>query len=149
VRLHRLVAFGRFTAWARGCAGGGDSFTKSTDGAPFDARIGWAGLRKGRTMDADSLKLDMQFCQSPRMVGRPFLSEFLFVPLVGSTANLSSIYATNEVGALIWKCLDGVKNGHQIVAEITAAFEVEVEQARADYLIFVEQLLSVAAIEKR
>ncbi len=62
-----------------------------------------------------SVGLDMVFRCSAKMVGRPFLSEFLFVPLVGATANLTSIYATNDVGAMIWKALDGTRNGHEVV----------------------------------
>ncbi len=82
------------------------------------------------------------------MVGRPFLSEFLFVPLVGATANLTSIYATNEVGALIWKTLDGQKTGHAVVGSLLTEFEVTRAVAESDYLIFMEQLRSVSGVEQ-
>jgi Coenzyme PQQ synthesis protein D (PqqD) len=92
--------------------------------------------------------LDMVFRPSPQMVGRPFLSEFLFVPLVGATANLTSIYATNEVGALIWKTLDGQKTGHAVVGAMLTEFEVSRSVAEADYLVFIEQLFSVSGVQQ-
>lgn len=86
------------------------------------------------------------FTRSGQVVGRDFMGEFILVPLAGRTANLTSIFAANDVGALIWKLLDGAHDGDAIVDAVVAQFETTREQASQDYLVFIEQLKQVGAI---
>lgn len=90
-----------------------------------------------------------RFQRSERIVGREFMGEYILVPLAGRTANLTSIFATNPVGSFIWQLCDGQHTGDDIISRVVDEFETTAEQARADYCMFVEQLLSVGAVEQR
>jgi hypothetical protein len=87
--------------------------------------------------------------RSTRMVGREFMGEYLLVPLAGKTANLTSIFATNEVGAFIWKQLESPHTQEALVAAIVAEYETTAEQAQRDCGAFLEQLEAVNAIERK
>ncbi len=94
------------------------------------------------------LQVDPQtrYVRSDRVIGREFMGEYLLVPLAGSTANLTSIFATNPVGSFIWSLCDGQHSGRDIVAKVVEEFDTTPRQAEADYAIFLEQLLSVGAV---
>lgn len=47
----------------------------------------------------------------------------------------------NDVGTLVWELCDGAHPVEQIAQALTAQFEVELPQARADAVAFVEDLL--------
>ena len=86
------------------------------------------------------------FTKSGQVVGRDFMGEFILVPLAGRTANLTSIFAANDVGALIWKLIDGAHDADAIVDAVVAEFDTTREQAAADYSVFLEQLQQVGAV---
>lgn len=83
--------------------------------------------------------------RSPRIVSRRIAGELVLVPLVTHGADLDAIYNLNAVGAYIWERLDGRASGDAIVADLTGTFEVGAEQAAADYLEFVAQLVDLGA----
>jgi hypothetical protein len=87
------------------------------------------------------------FRRSTGVVGRDFMGELILVPLAGRTANLTSIFAANDVGAFIWKLLDGTKDGQAIVEAVVQEYEASPAQALADYLVFLEELQQVGAVE--
>ena len=87
------------------------------------------------------------FRRSTGVVGRDFMGELILVPLAGRTANLTSIFASNDVGAFIWKQLDGARDGRAIVDLVVQEYEATREQAEADYLVFVEELQQAGAVE--
>lgn len=90
--------------------------------------------------------LETAYARSERMVGRRIADEYVLVPIVGEGAEIDSLFNLSRVGAFIWERLDGKAPGAAVVAAIVERFEVPRERAEADYLEFVEQLLSIAAI---
>jgi hypothetical protein len=48
----------------------------------------------------------------------------------------------NEVGACIWELVDGRSKLGEIVDKVVAAYNVEVAQAEADMLQFIEELIT-------
>jgi hypothetical protein len=80
------------------------------------------------------------------MVGRRIADEFVLVPIVGKGADVDSIYNLNALGAFIWERLDGRTGGRAIVDAIVERFEVERPAAAADYLRFIAELRSIAAL---
>jgi Coenzyme PQQ synthesis protein D (PqqD) len=88
------------------------------------------------------------FVRASRIVGREFLSEYLLVPLVGQTAQLTSIYATNELGAFLWKLLEHPVSSQGLVEAVVQVYDVSLEQAAEDCGKFLMQLESVGAVER-
>ena len=80
-------------------------------------------------------------------MGRRIAGEYVLVPLVTHGADLDAIYNLNAVGAFIWERLDGRTPGARIVQALTESFDVEPDQAEADYLGFVARLQDLGAIE--
>ncbi|HXY42392.1 MAG TPA: PqqD family protein [Vicinamibacteria bacterium] len=93
--------------------------------------------------------LDDVFLPSPRIVARAVGGDFVLVPLASHAAVVDSIYWLNETAAFVWQQLDGVRDGHRVVAEVVARFEVEPARGEADYLKLVGDLLSLEALERR
>jgi aspartokinase len=73
--------------------------------------------------------------------------EHILVPLASRGAEIDSIFNLNQTGTFIWEKIDGHRTVAEIVALVTADFQVSVEQAREDCREFFAQLLEVRAIE--
>lgn len=71
---------------------------------------------------------------------RKILDETILVPIRGMVAQRMEIFSLNEVAAFVWKRLDGITTVGQLVEAVTAEFEVEPEQARADIGDLIGQL---------
>jgi hypothetical protein len=93
-----------------------------------------------------SASLETAYTRSERMVGRRIADEYVLVPLVGEGAEIDSLFNLSRVATFIWEQLDGNASGAAVVAAIVERFLVARERAEADYLEFVEQLLSIGAI---
>jgi len=91
--------------------------------------------------------LAQAFKRSEHIVSRRIAGEYVLVPLVSKRADLDSIFDLNRVAAFIWERLDGRRSGADVVADLTSQYEVSPEQAEQDYRTFLEQLLSIRAIE--
>jgi hypothetical protein len=93
-----------------------------------------------------SASLAAVYARSERIVGRRIADEYVLVPIVGEGAEIDSLFNLSRVGAFIWERLDGNASGAAVVAAIVERFDVPAARAEADYLEFVEQLLSIVAI---
>jgi hypothetical protein len=90
----------------------------------------------------------IRYQKDPAMVGREIVGEMILVPVRQNAGNLESIYTLNETAAFAWNLLDGQRTLAEISAEIAAEFEVSPEQAQADLLELVAQLLEINAIQQ-
>ena len=90
--------------------------------------------------------LETRWARSDRMVGRRIAGEYVIVPIMGSGAEVDSIFTLNRVGAFIWERLDGARDGDEVVAALAAEFEVDDRRARKDYCGFVRKLHSIRAV---
>ncbi len=90
--------------------------------------------------------LSRRFQRHPDIVSRKIGDEFVLVPIRSSVADLDAIYTLNPVAAHIWELLDGKRDGYAILEEIVREYDVSPEQARADLIEFLEQLLAVQGI---
>lgn len=54
----------------------------------------------------------------------------------------TATHSLDEVGAFLWRLLDGHRNLGQVVDELVAGYEVEPERAAADVQAFLAQLLA-------
>ena len=73
------------------------------------------------------------------IVARRIGGETILVP-VTRRAQEMGLFTLNEVGTFVWERLDGERPLAEIVDDVTAHYEVEVERAREDLLGFVELL---------
>jgi hypothetical protein len=90
--------------------------------------------------------LNMAFIRSERIVGRRIAGEYVLVPIMGSGAEVDSIFTLNRVATFIWERLDGRATGADLVGALEKKFDVDAERARTDYCEFVEKLQSIRAV---
>jgi hypothetical protein len=79
----------------------------------------------------------------PGVEWQPVDEEVVVLDL-GSSAYLG----VNHTGAALWPIVAAGTTEPELVAELTARFEVADEQARADVVVFVAQLRSLALVEE-
>jgi hypothetical protein len=87
------------------------------------------------------------FAKKGEFVSRSIAGEEVVVPVRGQVGDLDSIYNLNEVGAFIWKLIDGRTSLRQIVDAVRAEFEVAPGDAEEDTLQFIAVLEEAGMIE--
>jgi len=80
------------------------------------------------------------YCPSRQVVCRNIADETILVPISGNLANMERIFTLNEVGASIWRLMDGTRSMQEILSELTQEFDVAEDQLSGDIAEFVEQL---------
>lgn len=91
---------------------------------------------------------EVVFVRAENIVGRDVAGEFILVPMAARGVDLESIFRLNRVGSFIWECLDGRKNGEDIVTRVMERFDVNHVQAMDDYSRFLSQLESIGLITR-
>ena len=71
----------------------------------------------------------------------------LFVPLRGGVADLQNLFTVNETGTEIWRDLQEGKSRDEIANRLVHRFEVDRDQALADFDGFMELLLGQGIVE--
>jgi len=92
--------------------------------------------------------LDDIYRRSPEIVSRRIQGELVLVPIRQQVGDLDAIYALNETAALAWSSLNGQQSLRQVLACITAEFEVDEAEAAQDLLGLMAELIAVGVIEK-
>jgi hypothetical protein len=80
-------------------------------------------------------------------VARDIGGELVIVPVRSQVANLDSAFTLNEVGATIWRMLDGRTSLAKVAAAVAGEYEVSEAAAADDVAEFVELLLSKKLLE--
>lgn len=81
-------------------------------------------------------------------VVRQVLDSFVAVPIGQTALQLNGMVMLNEVSRVIWTCLEQETTVGDIVAAVTAAFEVDAAEAEADVLAFLDQLRDAQLLEE-
>lgn len=79
-------------------------------------------------------------------VSREIAGETLIVPVRSQVGDLDSIYTLNEMGATIWRRLDGRTTIAEIVEAVCAEYEVTPEVAEKDTSEFLQSLEAAGLI---
>jgi len=79
-------------------------------------------------------------------VTREVAGETIVVPIRAGVGDLDSIYTLNEVGATIWKLIDGTRTADDIALAVVETFDVEPEQARRDVEEFLASLTEAGMV---
>lgn len=83
-----------------------------------------------------------------RVVARDIAGEFLLVPVRSRVADVHHVFATNAVGAHVWKAIDGTKSRAALVASVCAAFDVGEERAFSEVSAFLDDLRSAGLVRE-
>ncbi len=76
--------------------------------------------------------LNTCFTKGNDAVTRCIAGETIIVPVRAHVVDLDAIYTLNEVGSLIWNCIDGQTPGHQIVEAVCHTYDVAPAEAAPD-----------------
>jgi hypothetical protein len=66
------------------------------------------------------------------IVTRRIAGETILVPVAGSVGDLDAVYTLNDVGSFIWDLIDGSRSAQAIAEEVSAVYDVALEQAAQD-----------------
>ena len=79
--------------------------------------------------------------KDPSVVYREIAGEAILVPIRRNLVDMQSIYTLDNVGADIWKLIDGERTLAEIREALLEEYDVEREQAERDVLAFASTLL--------
>lgn len=91
-------------------------------------------------------EIDQVFQKNENFVFRQIDDETILVPIKDNLGDMGSIYNLNEVGAFVWKQLNGKASLADIKNRILDTFEVSEREADTDLSNFVNQLKEIDAI---
>jgi hypothetical protein len=77
---------------------------------------------------------------SPAIVTRKTGNEYVLVPITNNIAEMNRVYTLNETGAFIWEHIDGKRNVGELIAALTAEYEIDNENAAKDVFAFIDNL---------
>ena len=89
---------------------------------------------------------DRVFQKNENFVFRQIDDETILVPIKDNLGDMGSIYNLNEVGAFVWKHINGKVSLADIRQMILDTFEVSEREADIDLSDFVNQLKEIDAI---
>ncbi|MCK4348715.1 MAG: PqqD family protein [Thermoplasmatales archaeon] len=90
--------------------------------------------------------LEKCFDKNLDIVSRKIADEYILVPIRDNVGDLESIYTLNEVGAFIWKLVNGKRKVKEIKEMIVEEFEVSGEEAEKDLIEFIQQLEGIGVL---
>lgn len=81
-------------------------------------------------------------------VVRQVMDDIVAIPVGEAAARFSGMLLLNPVSRVIWTALEQETDVEGLVTAVTDAFEVSVEEARADILELLEQLRKAGLLEE-
>ena len=91
---------------------------------------------------------DWRYQRTEEYVARVIAGETVLVPIRQQIGDLGEICTLNEVATFIWERLADRPTVAEIAAALEETFEAEAAQIRQDLEEFLEQLLSLRAIQR-
>ena len=86
------------------------------------------------------------FRKNENFVFRQIDEETILVPIKNNVGDMGCIYTLNEVGAFVWKLIDGHNTIEEIHQCLLKEFDVSTDKAFEDLKQFVNELKSVEAV---
>jgi len=91
---------------------------------------------------------DKVFAKNKDIVTRKITGELFIVPVRGKLADMQRIFTLNPVAEYIWHALDGQTSIESIRNGVIEMYDVEEEQADADIMDFITELLEADLIRE-
>jgi len=98
------------------------------------------------TKEAKVSNMNKCYQKDGNMVTRKIAGQLILVPVRSHVGDLSYIYNMNKVGSRIWELLDGQRSAEDIARTIVEEYEVDLERALKDTLVFLEQMAEQSLI---
>ena len=98
-------------------------------------------------MKSETEQWSRPFRRCEDVVSRRIAGETILVPIRGKLADMERLFALNPVAEYIWGQLDGQRGLAQIREGVLAEFDVAEEEADADIMAFIGELLQAGLIE--
>ena len=92
--------------------------------------------------------LETCFVKEKDLVTRDIAGESIIVPIKGHVGDLEGVFTLNEVGAVIWRLMDGQKTVRQLMEAVRDEYEVEAEVAEKDVADFLRCLEDAGLISQ-
>ena len=92
--------------------------------------------------------LDKYFTKEKELVTRDVAGEEIIVPIKGHVGDLEGVFTLNEVGAMIWRLMDGQKTVRQLMEAVINEYEVESLEAEKDVVDFLRSLEDAGLIRQ-
>jgi hypothetical protein len=86
-----------------------------------------------------------RFTKDPTLTAQEVVDELILIPLK-SPGVFENVYVMNEVAGRVWTLVDGQRQVHQIGAIVAKEFDVSVEEAESDLILFFKQLEHIGAV---
>ena len=83
---------------------------------------------------------------NPEFIARDIAGELVLVPVGTAAKNYGGLVTCNEVGAFIWKKLEGGMTMDELVGAILDEFEIDEPTAKKDAEEFIEKLKKINAV---
>jgi hypothetical protein len=84
--------------------------------------------------------LDKCFDKEKNLVTRDVAGEEIVVPIKGHVGDLEGVFTLNEVGAMIWRLIDGQTTVRQLMEAVRDEYDVEATEAEKDVADFLRSL---------
>jgi hypothetical protein len=84
--------------------------------------------------------LDTCFVKENDLVTRDIAGESIIVPIKGHVGDLEGIFTLNEVGAMIWRLIDGRTTGRQLAEAVRNEYDPGASEAEKDVVDFLRSL---------
>jgi len=91
--------------------------------------------------------LDKCFAKEKELVTRDVAGESIIVPIKGHVGDLDGVFTLNEVGALIWRLIDGRTTALELADAVRKEYDVEAAEAEKDVADFLRSLEDAGLIK--
>jgi len=88
------------------------------------------------------------FKKQKDIVSREIAGESILVPIRGKLADMQRIFSLDPVAEHIWQQLNGKRTMAEIGNDVSDTFDVKREQAEADLMEFIDELLTAELISE-
>ena len=84
--------------------------------------------------------LDTCFVKEKELVTRDVAGEEIIVPIKGHVGDLEGVFTLNEVGATIWRLIDGQTTARELAEAVSNEYDVGAAEAEKDVVDFLRSL---------
>jgi len=84
--------------------------------------------------------LETCFVKEKDLVTRDVAGEEIIVPIKGHVGDLEGVFTLNEVGAMIWRLINGQTTVRQLMEAVINEYDVESSEAEKDVVDFLRSL---------
>ena len=84
--------------------------------------------------------LEKCFVREDDLVTRDVAGEIIIVPIKGHVGDLEGVFTLNEVGAMLWRLIDGKTTARQLIEAVCDEYHVGDGEAEKDVVDFLGSL---------